>query len=162
MNSNKMLVAKKENWDFTYPDDWTSVTWVINYDMSYVIKINIKPELEAWERDGFPTPITKDITGKMEKGSFTALKTILETDQWRTPGLEIIACDGVAWKIDFYSIEGELLRSSGEIGYIYGEEVLGRIVNMLPDTDESYDASAFVDVIRHWLKDTSVIKMDVC
>lgn len=148
MNSNMMLVAEKHNWGLGGFGKWKSVTWIVNYDMSYTIITKHNPDQEAWEREDLPSPVRNTYPGEMKKDDFTALKTLLETDQWRTPGLEIHACDGEAWKIDFYSVDGELIRSSGELGYIYGEKVLQKIVSMLPDTNDSYDESAFIQIKR--------------
>ena len=138
MQSNKMLVAEKHNWGLLGYGSWRSVTWIVNYDMSYTIVTEHNPKKEALKQDAYPFPVRNTFYGELKKDVFTALQNLLETDQWRTPGLEIHACDGEAWKIDYYSVGGEILRSSGEVDYIYGEEVLQRIVGMLPNDGELY------------------------
>ena len=138
MQSNKMLEAEKHNWGLIGYGIWRSVTWIVNYDMSYTIVTEHNSKKEAWEQEAFPLPVRNTFYGELEKDVFTTLQNLLETDPWRTPGLEIHACDGEAWKIDYYSVGGEILRSSGEVDYIYGEEVLQKIVGMLPDIAELY------------------------
>lgn len=34
--------------------------------------------------------------------SFEKMLAAMETDPWRTPGLDIQACDGEGWKIEMY------------------------------------------------------------
>ena len=38
----------------------------------------------------------------------------------------------VAWAIEQYDENGEILRSSGPLGYIYGKEKIERIIKLLP------------------------------
>ena len=76
--------------------------------------------------------VTRKKRGKMRISSFEKLLAAMETDPWRTPGLDIQACDGEGWKIEMYSHEGMVIRSSGALGYIYGEQVLEAIASLLP------------------------------
>ena len=75
---------------------------------------------------------TKKKRGKMRMSSFEKMLAAMETDPWRTPGLDIQACDGEGWKIEMYGPDGTVIRSSGELGYIYGEQVLETIASLLP------------------------------
>lgn len=60
--------------------------------------------------------------------------------------LNIRAYDGVAWKIDYYSTDGNILNSSGKLGYIYGEKLLEDIVKVLSEMQKPYGAPACVKV----------------
>jgi len=111
--------------------DWRETVWEIFYDASYRIYIKYNPVFEP-ETEQIPQFRTQILNGELNKEAFTKLLQLLSTGQWRTPGKEIVACDGTAWKIDFYSENGELLNSSGKLGYIYGEKVLEEIVRLLP------------------------------
>ena len=73
----------------------------------------------------------------MEQVSFDNLRVLAEKKPWRTLNHEIRACDGAAWNIKLYSDKGTLLNSSGRTYYIYGEEVLVKIVDALPDKKEN-------------------------
>ncbi len=66
--------------------------------------------------------------------SFEKMLAAMETDPWRTPGLDIQACDGEGWKIEMYGPDGTVIRSSGELGYIYGEQALETIASLLPSS----------------------------
>ena len=147
VNNSKMLDATEHNWELIGPGDWNSVTWTINYDMSYTITVRINPE---WDPDSneLPQLVVNTVKGVMDRKSFEELKDLLEVKQWRNPDIQIKALDGVAWQIEYYSVDGKIKNSSGGLGYIYGEEILESIVNKLPIIDKRYEASAFISVSR--------------
>lgn len=147
MSVSKMLEVIEHNWGLKFQGDWHTVTWIINYDMSYSITVEYVPE---WNPDR-TVPNNTDsriINGIMDKSAHDELREQLEIKQWRDPDIQINACDGVAYQIIYYSADGKTLNSSGKLGYIYGEEVLENIVNMLPKTEKMYDAPAFVSVSK--------------
>ena len=132
MKARKMIVATEHNWGLKRAGDWNIITWKIYYDRSFLKSVETIPGLND-DLTEIPNTIRDAVSGEMEPEAFEELRTLLETEKWRILGRDINACDGVAWKIDFYSPDGELRNSSGKLGYIYGEPVLERIVETLPD-----------------------------
>ena len=156
MQKYLLLTAKKHNWYMIGPGDWTVVSWRIFSDKSYRITISFMKDHGSIEK-AFEMELMrkrrnihnyKRQSGVMSVDQFEKLKEVLDKESWRDPKLRIDACDGEAWEICHYSSEGELLRSSGPLGYIYGEEVLETIVSCLPEVNESFFAPAFVAVSR--------------
>lgn len=52
------------------------------------------------------------------------------------------ANDGEAWKIQLYDEKENLIKSSGELGYIYGQKTLEAIVRLLP-SPRNYFVTAY-------------------
>ncbi len=158
MAKKLLLKAVLHNWGMIClaNGDWRSVTWKVFCDGTYEIdeEVGIKQSME--DRVDLITPhrvketkwtehrITK---GKMNRDGFQCLMEAMEQDPWRDPAIDSDGCDGVAWMIEQYA-DGRVVRSSGELDYIYGQANLERIVSLLPKTAQSYGASAYVSV-RH-------------
>ena len=86
----------------------------------------------------------------------------MERDPWRDPDIVCHAYDGVAWKIEQYSQDGALIRTSGKMNYIYGQAVLEAIVSLLPYAGE-FDSSAYIRVLNRqheitWRKSSDYIE----
>ena len=70
-------------------------------------------------------------SGKMSAQAFQRLMEAVNTDPWRRKGEQIFACDGDAWKFRQFDANGNTVRDSGALGYIYGNAVLERIASLL-------------------------------
>ena len=136
MDQYLLLLAEDHNWGFKRAPCWESTTWRVFSDRSYEIESQYlrKPDEDELQRISSYSQLilTKKKRGKMRMSSFEKLLAAMETDPWRTLGLDVQACDGEGWKIEMYDPEGIVIRSSGELGYIYGEPVLETIASLLP------------------------------
>lgn len=79
---------------------------------------------------------------------FLKLCEAIKIAPWRDPTLDVHACDGVAWKLEAYDKDGSIDKTSGTLGYIYGNRVLETIVSLLPQDGNLYDSSAFISINR--------------
>lgn len=145
-----LLKAVLHNWDMicAYEGSWLTVTWKINTDGSYLIdeeSFHIPDASDRIEDVGKKDHVLTK--GRMPSDAFAELCSALEQDPWRDPAIESDGCDGVAWTIEQY-VDGQVVRSSGELGYIYGQENLERIVSLLPKTVQPHGANAYVSVRR--------------
>ncbi len=139
------LKAVEHNWSLHGPGDWNIVEWEIYYDHTYATKVSFIPKRDQVTYESIDVPPIIN-TGKLDDKMFSDLEALLKTKVWRDPLIDIQACDGVAWKIDYYSSEGKIINSSGKLGYIYGEKLLGDIVNFLAELQKPYGAPAYVYV----------------
>ena len=150
MRKYLLLSAEEHNWSCIGPGDWKTVSWRIYSDASYKIKIAFQKswdDMPSFLHDKREPNNYKTKTGVMEKEAFEKLNKLIKTPIWRDSSLRIDACDGEAWSIYYYSPTKEILNSSGKLGYIYGEEVLEKIVSCLPELDDCYCfAPAFVSI----------------
>ena len=53
-------------------------------------------------------------------------------EQWRDPNIDSDACDGSAWTFSHYDPEGHLIKTTGKVGYIYGQPILEGLAKVLP------------------------------
>ena len=144
-NFPMMLKAVECNWSLHSAGDWISTEWEIYYDHTYVTKVNFVPKYDRETHQKINVaPIINE--GKLDDIIFSDLEKLLKTKEWRDPNLNIRAYDGVAWKIDYYSSDGNILNSSGKLGYIYGEKLLEDIVKVLSEMQKPYGAPACVKV----------------
>lgn len=114
MDKNLILRACNENWSLKRQDDWDRVIWYIFSDGTYRIETGFVPRLDL---DNY---VRRE--GKMSSRSFQQLTEAMSSD-WDFDLREIDACDGEAWAVDQYE-NGNLVRSSGPIGYVYGKEAI--------------------------------------
>ena len=118
-----MLKARQVNWGLRSWEAWESRTWHIWSDRSYTVRIAFAPEQE-------PSDYIEK-TGKMQGDRFDKLCEALDQD-WTASECMVMACDGDAWQIDQFSSDGTILRSNGQLEYIYGAEKKERIAALLP------------------------------
>ncbi len=118
-----ILLAYNENWGLIGPGDWHSVAWQIFSDGSYSIKSSFVPEDEPDKPERH--------RGKMRSSSFQKLMEAISCE-WDEDSSAVDGCDGDAWAIEQYDEKGQIIRSSGPLGYIYGKEKIERIIKMLP------------------------------
>ena len=122
MDKTLFLKAYKKNWGLSGPGEWDTVSWSVYTDGTYEIRID-------YIADADPS-YCKEKSGTMKKDRFAKLYNAIDQD-WK-PDTFSCACDSVAWKFEQYSPDGTIVRSSGELGYIYGKEVLELIASLLP------------------------------
>ena len=122
MKKYLLLEAKRENWGLISEGDWASMSWKIYSDRSYNLQIGFVPEKK-------PSDYTYK-RGTMRIDSFDKLCVAMDQD-WSSD-IMCIADGGEVWELKQYSPDGIIIRSSGELGYIYGQEALERIVRCLP------------------------------
>ena len=139
------LKAVEHNWSLHGPGDWNIVEWEIYYDHTYATKVSFIPKRDQKTYESIDVPPIIN-TGKLNHRAFSDLETLLKTKTWRDPKIVIHACDGVAWKIEYYSSDGKIINSSGKLGYIYGEKLLEDIVKLLAELQRPYGAPAYINV----------------
>lgn len=145
MKKQMLLKAELHNWSLIGPGAWTTVTWIIFYDGSYKIEREFNPE---WE-DMFAGSREKnrfEEYGRLDKKGLNKLKRQIDKDPWRNPKIQCHACDGVAWIIEAFSEYGDIMKTSGELDYIYGQKVLEGIVKCLPNDGIPISAPAYINV----------------
>lgn len=155
MKEQLLLKAVKHNWGMLGPGRWRTVTWKLYRDRTCVVEAEFV--LRRDKDDDFPEAQSflnlmkkREIHSrrvKMPSKQFERLCAELEKEPWRDPDLLCDACDGEAWKIEQYSPDGNIIRSSGEMGYIYGNLVLESIASLLP-FDMEFGASAYIRVLK--------------
>ena len=150
MKKTLLLKAIEHNWGLKGPGDWNTVTWLIYHDASYDIISAFNPTIEdaEIEESFLPKLVEKKVTGAMESDYFSKLCEAIKIDPWRDPTLDVNACDGVAWELEAYREDGSIEKTSGKLGYIYGDRVLETIVSLLPKDENLYDSSAFISINR--------------
>lgn len=117
-----MLVVNEYNWGLHSTSDWERVTWTIYYDGDCRTRTYYA---------GSEMPFHKEARGNLDKELVKQLKSLFDTQIWRkNPPAD--ACDGTAWDMKYFAPGGERLNYSGKPGYIYGEETLERIADLLP------------------------------
>ena len=156
MKEQLLLKAVKHNWEMAHPGQWRSVTWKLYDDGNCLVRASFLPQ---WDKDGDFSE-AQSLRGflkrmeihsrrvKMSGKQFERLCSELEKEPWREPDLLCHACDGEAWKIEQYSSDGNIIRSSGKMDYIYGHPVLESIAFLLPYSEE-FGASAYIRVLKH-------------
>ncbi len=122
MEKYLLLEANRENGGLISEGDWSSMSWKVYSDRTYCLQIGFIPEQN-------PSDYIQK-SGTMRRDFFAKLCLAMNQD-WSS---ELISdgCDGEAWELKQYSPDGIIIRSSGELGYIYGQEALERIVKCLP------------------------------
>ncbi len=154
-----LLKAVKHNWGLMGPGDWKEERWTVYSDGLYTRVLTYNPTLEEVEEmrtndDCIRTTAkcVKRTRGRIKH--FDRLQKLITSDPWIDPQIVCNACDGVAWKIDVFSPEGEIIKTSGDrIGYIYGQRVLEEIAALLPSGKLDTQASAFISVKRKTQKE---------
>ena len=120
-----LLKAEHQNWCRIGPGHWNNTIWNIYSDGSYTMTITVLTFVGA--------PRKKTATGVVQ--DFPKLLQTLNQDPWREVPGGIEACDGDAWCIELFSSDGSVVKSSGQMDYIYGEGALEAIVACLPDDE---------------------------
>lgn len=138
MERYKLLRAVEYNGARMWPGEWEKVTWSVFSDGTYRVKIEYKPDWDERNQEEFIVEPSRVNSGTMDKEKFDNLKELLAAEKWRDPDRVMWVEDGVMWKIEYYSPDGEILNSSGEIDHIDGEEILERIAWKLPKPDVDY------------------------
>lgn len=134
-----LLKAVEHNWGLICPWDgtWLTKTWKIYDDGSYEIDEESYPirSVEEYDRlsgNELRKTVHRKKSGKMKPKAFDALYNAITFDPWRDPEIESGGCDGVGWEIEQFDADGNVVRTTGDVGYIYGHENLERIVSCLP------------------------------
>ena len=117
-----LLKATKHNWGELHPGDWLLKNWLICSDATFEYLVTFRSESKPAKRT----------VGKMDKEAFSQLCEAIKREPWRDPSIDVHACDGAAWEIVSYNEDGQVDKTSGELDYIYGHEVLETIVSLLP------------------------------
>lgn len=120
--SDKVLLLKavNQNWGMTGPGDWESIEWFVFSDRSYRAVLSFRPFL--FDGVDFADSTVREINGSFTKKEFSLLTTIIE-EEWIDPTISCHACDGEAWQIKLLYPSGRTKKSSGKLGYIYGQPI---------------------------------------
>lgn len=123
MDRYLILRAKMYNWSLAYTGMWSSVTWEIYSDASFVITTAYVPQEDASD--------FYSINGTMDHKAFGLLKNVV-VQQWGIPDSAGDACDGTGWELESYGIDGSVIQSSHGLVYIYGHSVPASLTELLP------------------------------
>ena len=122
-----LLEAWTGNWEQACPGMWDAMCWDIYSDGSYVYTTYY-----IEDRDKQYAPIC--LTGTLTPEEFAELTSSCEC-KWIDPDVYSDACDGQCWKIEMYDEAGNIIRTTGKGGYIYGQERVETIISLLPCRD---------------------------
>lgn len=119
-----MLSAHMSNWGVSVPGQWSGKSWEIRSDGNYEMKVFY---ISGPEQTYEPTVYTGTLTAE-------ELRQLCEACdcEWIDPKVKSDGCDGEAWTIEMYDPDGNVIHSSGEYGYIYGQKNLEAITRLLP------------------------------
>ena len=124
-----LLEAWTGNWDEACPGMWDSMCWDISSDGSYVFTTYYIPDCDK-QYD----PISH--TGILTPEEFERLAAAADSEgEWMDPAVDSEACDGQWWQIEMYDENGNVIRTTGKGGYIYGQERVETIISLLPCRD---------------------------
>lgn len=123
MNKFLLLRAIRHNWGMSTEGDWSEIEWLIYSDRSYCINIRYV----LMPRDN----CFKVKVGRLREKRFASLIDTMK-DPWLNPSIISDGCDGEAWQFMQYSGDGKIVKTSGELGYIHGHEVLEKMITLLP------------------------------
>ena len=124
-----LLEAWTGNWEQACPGMWGSMCWDISSDGSYVFTTYYIPD-----RDKQYAPISH--TGILTPEEFERLAAAADSEgKWIDPAVYSDACDGQWWQIEMYNENGNVIRTTGKGGYIYGQERVETIISLLPCRD---------------------------
>ena len=134
-----LVSARTGNCDCICPGMWSGTSWKIYSDGSYVITIGYVSDI-----DKIYDPVVR--TGKMDLLEFAGF--LLACDcEWIDPAIHVNACDGQGWQIEMYDADGNVIHTTGGMGYIYGQVNAQRIAHMLPEFSTSCDyTSAYISI----------------
>ena len=113
-----IFMAERQNWGLIGPGAWDTMTWTINNDGSYRI------HTECIGMDSC------DDYGQLSEQQMQSFYAVIR-GKWRNTAIACVGCDGEAWEMRRYSLAGNLVNSSGKLGYIYGHEKLEKIAEYL-------------------------------
>lgn len=123
MEKYLMLTATNQNWSLACVGMWGSTNWRIYSDGSYEVITGRIPERDPKD---FSTAC-----GFMNSEDFSALRSACR-GKWKDPSICSDACDGEAWQIRMYSPSGRTTKTTGRLGYIYGQTKIEQIIAALP------------------------------
>lgn len=122
-----MLSAHTSNWGEACIGDWGGTSWEIYSNGSYEMTVHyIQDRDEIYEPDVY--------TGIMTREQFARLLDACDC-RWMDPRVNSDACDGQAWMIDMYDADGNVIHTTGKLGYIYGQVKVETIISLLPRPD---------------------------
>ncbi len=152
----KVLILKAEeyNWGLKRPGSWEKLIWYVYSDRTYNMKTYYILPFEECKKHRHSVGYNiydfigvSQKNGKLSQKNYDRLLSALDSEPWRDNSVECDACDGVAWKIDRFSPEGSVVQSSGEVDYIYGQEILETIAGLLPFV-YNHGSCAYVRIMR--------------
>ncbi len=122
-----MLSARTSNWGQVCSGEWGGKSWSICSDGSYEMTVSYIQDRDfTWEPAVY--------TGTMTPEEFSRLRDACDCE-WIDPEVNSDACDGQGWQILMFDPDGNVLRTSGEFGYIYGQKNVEAIIRLLPRPD---------------------------
>lgn len=122
-----MLSAHTSNWGEACIGDWGGTSWEIYSDGSYEMTVHyIQDRGEVYEPDVY--------TGFMTQSQFARLLNACDC-VWMDPRVDSDACDGQGWSIDMFDADGNVIHTTGKLGYIYGQINVETIISLLPRPD---------------------------
>ncbi len=146
-----LLQVEQHNWGFMQAGSWSSTVWYIYSNRSYkrmsYYHLSMEEYYQRIELVGYNS---REETfnrisryGKISEKRYTRMMKLLSSEQWRNPEEQISGCDGSAWKIEQYSEDGSLVRTSGDVDYIYGNSILESLVSLMPGVNGNH-SSAYI------------------
>lgn len=131
-----MLTARTVNWGLINEGMWSSMTWEIRNDGSYTVTVTYVNRVTLFETGDaekeYPDTVRK---GMMSPVEYHELYMACCCD-WMDPDVRSDACDGQGWELVMYDKYGQELRSTGGMGYIYGQEKVEKIISLMREYTE--------------------------
>ena len=119
-----LLQASWHYWGEFYSGVPLSKTWKVYSDGYYTYESVSRATLEP--RDNIYI-----YEGTLDENSFRTLCDVFGYSEW--PKAYRDACDGEAWQMILFDSAGNIINTTGKIGYIYGMTVLENIGDLLRD-----------------------------
>lgn len=146
-----LLKVEQHNWGFMQADNWSSSVWYIYSNRSYKRISYYLPSMEEYyQRMELVRYNSHEETynrisryGKISEKRYSRVMELLSSEQWRNTEKQIKGCDGSAWEIEQYSEDGSLVRTSGDVDYIYGNSILESLVSLMPGVNGNH-SSAYI------------------
>ena len=128
MEQYLLVRATVENWGIICPGKWESQTMSVFSDGTYESEIVFCHDPVFSESQNQNEHRVQ--TGRIKKEQFNQMMTILN-EEWIDSDICSDGCDGVAWQIKMFYPSGRTKRSTGKLGYIYGQPI-ARITKFFP------------------------------
>ena len=131
MDSYLLFKAEAQNWSCISSGDWKSTAWFIDSDGLFEICDEFIPGWDILEKYPDVNSLLIRKHGNLNNEEMGKLKNLISRPVWRNQEVHSDACDGVAWAMEAYFETGEIIKTSGELDYIYGHETLENIADLL-------------------------------
>ena len=148
MDEYPILSAEEHNWQLCGWGDWSTITWHVYSNGFIQMFREYIPDQDVVDK----YPDTKSILLKgissINSEKLNRLKQLISEKIWRDPEIRSGGCDGTAWIMEAFDEDGNTIKTSGDLDYIYGQKVLEEIAELLPGRDKMLRCEQIFDEIE--------------